>query len=325
VVGAEAAIVVNNNAAAVFLVLNALAKGGEVIVSRGELIEIGDAFRIPDIMAESGAILREVGTTNRTRLADYEQAITDRTRLLLRVHPSNFQIVGFTERPSLEELVELGRRVSLPVFEDLGSGCLADLSAYGIEEPVARASLAAGASVVSFSGDKLLGGPQAGIIAGKKELIERIRRNPLFRALRVDKLTIAALEATQLAYLRGSLDEIPALRMIRMPAEEIERRAKAFVAELDRLLPSGEVEIQMRAGQSVIGGGSTPAQHLATALITIASVRYSAGQLEARLRQPTAGEPVLARIENETLVLDLRTVFPEQEPALATALAAALR
>ncbi len=323
--GAEAAIVVNNNAAAVFLVLNALAKGGEVIVSRGELIEIGDAFRIPDIMAESGAVLREVGTTNRTRLADYERAITDRTRLLLRVHPSNFRIVGFTERASLEELVELGRRFSLPVFEDLGSGCLVDLSAYGLDEPVARASLVAGAAVVSFSGDKLLGGPQAGVIAGKKELIERIRRNPLFRALRVDKLTIAALEATLLAYLRGALDEIPALRMIRLLAEEIERRAKAFVERLRPQLPSGEVEIEIHSGESVIGGGSTPAQHLATRLIGVASVRYSAAQLEARLRQPAAGDPVLARIENETLVLDLRTVLPEQEPALAATLAAALR
>ncbi len=324
-VGAEAAIVVNNNAAAVFLVLHALAQGGEVIVSRGELIEIGDAFRIPDIMAESGAVLREVGTTNRTRLADYERAITDRTRLLLRVHPSNFRIVGFTERASLEELVELGRRFALPVFEDLGSGCLTDLSAYGLEEPVACASLAAGAAVVSFSGDKLLGGPQAGVIAGKKELVERIRRNPLFRALRVDKLTIAALEVTLLAYLRGALDEIPALRMIRLPAEEIERRAGVFVERLRPQLPSGEVEIEIRSGQSVIGGGSTPAQHLATCLIGVASVRYSAAQLEARLRQPAAGEPVLARIENETLVLDLRTVLPEQEPALAATLAAALR
>ncbi len=208
-VGAEAAIVVNNNAAAVFLVLNTLAKNAEVIVSRGELIEIGDGFRIPDIMSESGAILREVGTTNRTRIRDYERAFNERTRLLLRVHPSNFRITGFTERPTLDEIAALGRRLHVPVYEDLGSGCLADLSASGINEPVARASSDAGVDVVSFSGDKLLGGPQAGIIAGKREFIERIRRNPLFRALRVDKLTIAALEVTLNAYLRGALDEIP--------------------------------------------------------------------------------------------------------------------
>ncbi len=323
-VGAEAAIVVNNNAAAVFLVLNSLAKGGDVIVSRGELIEIGDAFRIPDIMAESGAVLREVGTTNRTRLADYERAISERTRLLLRVHPSNFRIVGFTERPRLEELVELGRRAGLPVFEDLGSGCLVDLSPYGLDEPVARASLTAGASVVSFSGDKLLGGPQAGIIAGKKELVERVRRNPLFRALRVDKLTIAALEATLSACLRGALDEIPALRMIRLSAEEIGRRAEAFVERLRPQLGSGEVEVDMRAGESVIGGGSTPAEHLPTRLICIASVRHSAVELEGRLRQAADRAAVIARIEDERLVLDLRTVFPEQEASLAAALAAAL-
>ncbi len=326
--GAEAAIVVNNNAAAVFLVLNTLAKGGEVIVSRGELIEIGDAFRIPDIMAESGAVLREVGTTNRTRLADYERAINERTRLLLRVHPSNFRIVGFTERPGLEELVELGRRNALPVFEDLGSGCLVDLSAYGFDEPVVRESLAVGAAVVSFSGDKLLGGPQAGVIAGKKELVERVRRNPLFRALRVDKLSIAALEATLTAYLRGAgaggWDEIPALRMIRLPAGEIERRAREFVARLRPQLPSGRIEMGIRPGESVIGGGSTPAEHLPTCLIAVASAQHSAAQLEARLRQSAEGAPVLARVEDDQLVLDLRTVFPEQEPALAAALVAAL-
>src|SRR5580700_914021 len=217
-VGAEAAIVVNNNAAAVFLVLNTLAKGAEVIVSRGELIEIGDGFRIPDIMAESGAVLREVGTTNRTGLRDYERAISERTRLLLRVHPSNFRITGFTERPSLEELVALGERFHIPMYEDLGSGCSADLAASGIAEPVARASCDAGASIVTFSGDKLLGGPQAGIIAGQREFVDRIRFNPLFRALRVDKLTIAALEVTLKNYLRGALDEIPALRMIHLSA-----------------------------------------------------------------------------------------------------------
>jgi L-seryl-tRNA(Ser) seleniumtransferase len=324
-VGAEAGIVVNNNAAAVFLVLNTLAKGGEVIVSRGELIEIGDGFRIPDIMAESGAVLREVGTTNRTRLADYERAISERTRLLLRVHPSNFRVLGFTERPSLEELVALGQRASLPVFEDLGSGCLVDLSPYGIEEPVARASLAAGASVVSFSGDKLLGGPQAGLITGKKEPVERIRRNPMFRALRVDKLTIAALEATLSACWRGALDEIPALRMIRLSTVEIERRSQAFMERLRAQLAPCAAEIEMRPGESVIGGGSTPAEHLPTRLITVESVRHSASQLEARLRLATEGAPVLARVEDDRLVLDLRTVFPEQEPALVAALTAALR
>src|SRR5580693_713735 len=234
--GTESAIVVNNNAAAVFLVLHALAKGEEVIVSRGELIEIGDGFRIPDIMAESGAVLREVGTTNRTSIRDYERAINERTRLLLRVHPSNFRISGFTERPSLEDLVALGRRSQIPVFEDLGSGCLADLSAHGVSEPVVAASCSAGASIVSFSGDKLLGGPQAGIIAGKKEIVERIRRNPLFRILRVDKLTIATLEVTLRAYLRGALDEIPALRMIRLSADDISKRAEEFIAQLQSLV-----------------------------------------------------------------------------------------
>jgi L-seryl-tRNA(Ser) seleniumtransferase len=324
-VGAEAAIVVNNNAAAVFLVLNTLAKGGEVIVSRGELIEIGDGFRIPEIMAESGAVLREVGTTNRTRLADYERAINERTRLLLRVHPSNFRIVGFSERPALEDLVELARRHHLPVFEDLGSGCLADLAAAGIEEPVAAASLAAGISVVSYSGDKLLGGPQAGIIAGERELIARIRRNPLFRALRVDKLTIAALETTLAAYLRGALDELPALRMIRLPLEEISRRAEALARHLRRELGEDEAAFELRDGTSVIGGGSTPAQSLPTRLLAITSPRHSAAQLEARLRRPGRLAPVVARIEDDRLVLDLRTVFPEQEEALARALLHALR
>jgi L-seryl-tRNA(Ser) seleniumtransferase len=323
-VGAEAAIVVNNNAAAVFLVLNTLAKGAEVLVSRGELIEIGDGFRIPDIMSESGATLREIGTTNRTRVADYERAINERTRLLLRVHPSNFRIVGFTERPSLGEMVELGRRSNLPVFEDLGSGCLGDLSAAGISEPVARESFAAGVQVVSFSGDKLLGGPQAGIIAGKKEFVERIRRNPLFRALRVDKLTIAVLEITLRAYLRGALDEIPALRMIRLPAEEIERRAEAFADRLRPELPK-DSKLEIVGGFSVIGGGSTPDQSLTTRLIAVSSRRHSATQLETRLRRPADGLPVIARIEDDRLVLDLRTVFPEQEAALAASLAEALR
>lgn len=323
-VGAEAAIVVNNNAAAVFLVLHTLAKGAEVIVSRGELIEIGDGFRIPDIMAESGAVLREVGTTNRTRLRDYERAINERTRLLLRVHPSNFRITGFTERPSLDELVGLGRRHQLPVFEDLGSGCLADLAASGIAEPVARVSCDAGVSVVCFSGDKLLGGPQAGIIAGQREIIERIRRNPLFRALRVDKLTIAALEVTLKAYLRGAYDEIPALRMIRLSADEVARRAANFAAQLRTSLPR-DVTLAVHEGFSVIGGGSTPDQQLPTHLIAISSPRQSATQLEERLRNPERGTPVIARIEDDRLLVDLRTVFADEEAALAVALVSALK
>jgi L-seryl-tRNA(Ser) seleniumtransferase len=322
--GAEAAIVVNNCAAAVLLVLAALAKGGEAIVSRGELIEIGDGFRIPEIMAESGAVLREVGTTNRTRLADYENAINENTRLLLRVHPSNFTITGFAEKPALEELVALSRRSGLPLVEDLGSGCLVDLSEAGIAEPVVRQSIDAGVSVVMFSGDKLLGGPQAGIIAGKKELVSRARRHPLFRALRVDKLTIAALEATLGAYLRGAVDEIPTLRMIRMSAEKLKRRAENFLRELTPELPLGEVELEIADGASLAGGGSTPAQSLPSKIIRIASARYSASQLEQRLRRAPAGVSVIARVEDERLVLDLRTVFPEQEPLLLKTLAAVL-
>jgi L-seryl-tRNA(Ser) seleniumtransferase len=323
--GAEAAIVVNNCAAAVLLVLAALAKGGEVIVSRGELIEIGDGFRIPEIMAESGATLREVGTTNRTRIADYERAINEETRLLLRVHPSNFQITGFAEKPTLEELAALSQRTSLPLIEDLGSGCLVDLSAAGISEPLVRHSIDAGVSVVMFSGDKLLGGPQAGIIAGKKEIVTRIRRHPLFRALRVDKLTTAALEATLSAYLRAELDGIPALRMIRMTPQELKRRAENFLRELTPELPLGEVELEVADGASLAGGGSTPTQSLPTKIIRIASARHSAAQLEQRLRRSSAGISVIARVEDDHLVLDLRTVFPEQEPQLVKALAAALR
>jgi L-seryl-tRNA(Ser) seleniumtransferase len=329
IAGAESAIVVNNNAAAVFLVLNTLAKGSEVIVSRGELIEIGDGFRIPDIMSESGAILREVGTTNRTRIRDYERAIGDNTRLLLRVHPSNFRILGFAERSSLDELVALGRRSEIPVYEDLGSGCAADLAPNGIAEPVVRESCRAGVSVVSFSGDKLLGGPQAGIIAGKKEIVERIRRNPLFRALRVDKLTIAALEVILKAYQRGALDEIPTLRMIRLSADDLAARAQAFLESMRPNLPR-DARLELMPGFSVIGGGSTPDQQLPTHLITIESRRYSAATLEERLRKPQSGPPplitpIIARIADDRLVLDLRTVFPDEESALASSLAAALK
>jgi len=322
--GAEAAIVVNNCAAAVLLVLAALAKGGEAIVSRGELIEIGDGFRIPEIMAQSGAVLREVGTTNRTRIVDYENAINDNTKLLMRVHPSNFTITGFAEKPSLGELVLLGQRTHLPLVEDLGSGCLVDLSDAGIMEPTVRQSVDAGVSIVMFSGDKLLGGPQAGVIAGNKELIGRVRRHPLFRALRVDKLTTAALAVTLGAYLRGAVDEIPALRMIRMSVQEIKRRAENFLRELTPEVPLGEVELEITEGHSLAGGGSTPTQSLPTKLIRIASARYSAAQLEQRLRRAPAGVSVIARVEDDRLVLDLRTVLSEQEPLLVKTLAATL-
>jgi L-seryl-tRNA(Ser) seleniumtransferase len=326
--GAEAAIVVNNNAAAVLLVLAALARGGEVIVSRGELIEIGDGFRIPDIMAESGAALREVGTTNRTSLKDYERAINDRTRVLLRVHRSNFHVEGFTVQPSLAELVKLGLRASLPVYEDLGSGCLVDMNGNGIAEPMVGESLAAGVSIVSFSGDKLLGGPQAGVIAGNRELISRIRRHPLFRALRVDKLTIAALEGTLLAYLReggtGGENTIPTLRMIQATVAEIAARAEKFVNILRDLNSGEDATFELRDAESVIGGGSTPGQRLPTRIIAVESPHYSATALEERLRRAERGVPAIARVEAGRVLLDLRTVFPEQESALAEALTAAL-
>lgn len=307
--GAESTLVVNNNAAAVFLALDTLADGGEVIVSRGELIEIGGSFRIPEICAKSGAILREVGTTNRTRLADYAAAINERTRLLMRVHPSNFRIVGFTERPGLEEMVELARQRGLMLLEDLGSGCLVDIAPLGIpDEPVVAPSLKAGVDVVTFSGDKLLGGPQAGILTGKREPLARVRKNPLFRALRVDKLTIAALEATVALYRRGDLNAIPAWRMIYASKEEIAARA-ARLAECIAALPGFKAELE--DGDSVIGGGSTPGQSLPTKLIAIRHVRYSATELEALLRKNRP--PIVTRVERDRVLLDLRTVFESQE------------
>jgi len=322
--GAEAVVVVNNCAAAVLVTLAAFARGGEVIVSRGELIEIGDGFRIPEIMEQSGAILREVGTTNRTRLEDYENAINEKTRLLLRVHPSNFKVTGFTDKPSLEELVTLSQRSGIPLVEDLGSGCLIDLTEHGITEPMVRQSVEVGVGIVTFSGDKLLGGPQAGIIAGKKELIARVRRHPLFRALRVDKLTIAALEVTLGAFLRAAWEEVPAMRMIRMTPQELKRRAENFIRELRPELPLDEVDIEVVDGTSLVGGGSTPTQTLSTKVIRIATARYSATKLEQRLRRAPAGISVIARVEEDRLVLDLRTVFPEQEPLLVKTLAAVL-
>lgn len=322
--GAEAAIVVNNCAAAVLLSLAALARGGEVIVSRGELIEIGDGFRIPEIMEQSGAILREVGTTNRTKIADYENAIGEKTRVLLRVHPSNFTVSGFTEKPEVSELIALGARRDLPVIEDLGSGCLVDLAGARISEPTVRQSVEAGFSLVLFSGDKLLGGPQAGIVVGRKDLVAKVRRHPLFRALRVDKLTITAMEATLRAYLREAWNEIPSQRMIRLSFEQMSERTTRFAESLLPRMSEREAYLEIVDGNSLVGGGSTPSQSLPTKLLKVTSRRYSATQLEERLRGAPAGIPVIARIEDDRLLIDLRTVFPEQETTLRESLVAGL-
>ena len=311
-------IVVNNNAAAVWLALNTLAAGGEVIVSRGELVEIGGSFRIPDVMAQSNAILREVGTTNRTRIRDYEQAINEKTRLLLRVHRSNFQITGFTEQPPLEEMVALARARGVPLIEDLGSGALLNLPSLGIKnEPGVTDSLRAGVDVVTYSGDKLLGGPQAGMLTGRTDLIRRMRANSLFRALRVDKLTYAALEATLLAYLKGDHEAIPAVRMMRLSKDAISKRAQGVA---QALAPSANLEVAVIDGESVIGGGAAPSAVLPTHLVAIASKNLSADQWLARLR--ASNPPVIARVEDGRVLLDLRTVFPEQDALVLAAIRA---
>jgi len=308
-------IVVNNNAAAVLLALNSLAEGGEVIVSRGELVEIGGSFRIPDVMAKSNAILREVGTTNRTRLADYERVITDKTRLLLRVHRSNFEITGFTDQPALDELVGLSRKRNIPLMEDLGSGSLVDLRSLGVSgEPGVLDSLRSGVDVVAYSGDKLLGGPQAGILSGRSDLIARMRSNSLFRALRVDKLTYAALEATLMAYAKGDHAAIPTLRMMRLSIEEIGKRAAAVAAKIQ----SPKLAIEVIDGESVIGGGAAPSAVLPTRLLAASAHGLSADELAARLR--LSNPPVIARVEEGRVLLDLRTVFPEQDEAVIRAL-----
>jgi L-seryl-tRNA(Ser) seleniumtransferase len=312
-------IVVNNNAAAVLLALNALAEGGEVIVSRGELVEIGGSFRIPDVMTKSGATLHEVGTTNRTRIADYERAINERTKLLLRVHRSNFEITGFTEQPDVGELVELAARHRLPLMEDLGSGALFDLRTIGIHnEPTVLDSLRAGVHVVTYSGDKLLGGPQAGLISGREDLVRKMRSNSLFRALRVDKLTYAALEATLLAYVKRDYDAVPALSMMQLSKAEISDRAENLVSEIG----SGQIEAELIDGDSLIGGGSAPSSVLPTRLIAITAKKLSANELAARLRR--LDPPIIARVEEGRVLFDLRTVFPAQDEVLRQALVRAV-
>ena len=309
-------VAVNNCAAAVMLALNTLAEAGEVIVSRGELVEIGGSFRVPDVMAKSGAVLREVGTTNRTRLADYEQAINEKTRLLLRVHRSNLAIIGFTEQPTLEELAALGRKHNIPVMEDLGGGALLPLRALGINESGVMESLRAGVDLITYSGDKMLGGPQAGLISGRAELIKRLRANPLFRALRVDKLTYAALEGTLMEYIRQNHDAIPFARMVRLPAEGIRARAEALQTQLNS---ASHLKTDIVAGESLVGGGSAPTSSLPTFLLAVTAQSLSADELATRLRHHHP--PIVGRVEEGRVLLDLRTVFgPAEDSVIAQAL-----
>src|SRR5579859_1390950 len=311
-------VAVNNCAAAVMLALNTLAEGGEVIVSRGELVEIGGSFRVPDVMAKSGAVLREVGTTNRTRLADYENAITEKTRLLLRVHRSNFAIIGFTEQSSLEEMVALGRKHNIPVMEDLGGGAMVQLRSMGMNESGVMDSLRAGVDLVTYSGDKMLGGPQAGLLSGREALIQRVRSNPLFRALRVDKLTYAALEATLMEYIRQNHHAVPFLRMLRMPAEEVRLRA---LAVQERVSSAKHLKTEIVGGESLVGGGSAPTSTLPSFLLAVTADSLSADELAARLRR--GAPPIITRVEEGRVLLDFRTVFaPSEDEAITRALLA---
>ena len=318
--GAEDALVVNNNAAAVLLVLNALSEGKEAIVSRGELIEIGGEFRIPEVMEKSGARLREVGTTNRTRLSDYEKAIGPETGIILKVHTSNFRIMGFTEEADLAALVALGKKHRLPVVDDLGSGCLVELDRHGLErEPTVRDCLDAGADVVTFSGDKLLGGPQAGLILGKRAMIEQIRKNPLNRALRIDKMTLAALEATLVKYLRPAeaLTDLRVLRALTEPVAEVRKRAKRLAVMIRRALPEG-TDIRLVSGVSMAGGGSLPTREIPTVQIGLRIANLSAAALESRLRLNET--PVIVRVADDRVLLDLRTVDPGEFAEIRDAL-----
>ncbi len=307
--GTEAALVVNNNAAAVLLVLNSLAEGGEVLVSRGEEVEIGGSFRIPEVMVKSGARLREIGSTNRTRIEDYKEAVGPETRLLLRVHPSNFRVIGFTERASLEEFVELGRSSGIPTYEDIGSGRLSGMTSAALtDEPLPRESIEAGVDVVSFSGDKLMGGPQSGIVAGRKVLVDRIRQNPLFRALRVDKLTLSTLEIVLLMHLRGEQSEVPVPGMLLADESELRDRAETFAG---RAVNSAVVPASL---MSVVGGGSVPEVEIPSWGVAISSEDISASELEKRFRDATP--PVIVRIEDDRVLLDLRTVSRDEEDIL---------
>ena len=319
--GAEAALAVNNNAAAVLLAINTLAEGKEVIVSRGELVEIGDSFRIPDIMRRAGGILREVGTTNRTYLRDYEHAVGAASAIILKVHTSNFRIQGFTSQVPVTELAGLGEKAGLPVVEDVGSGALIDLSQLGFsKEPMPSESIRAGADLVTFSGDKLLGGPQAGVIVGKQLLVARLRRNPLARAVRIDKLSLAALEATLRLYLDEgqAVAHVPVLRALVMPLQEIERRAGCLRGRIAALAP-GHLEVSIIEGSSEVGGGALPLETIPTRLVAVQGVHLSASTLEERLRR--TDPPVMVRIKDDRIVLDPRTVSEDELDTLANLVA----
>jgi L-seryl-tRNA(Ser) seleniumtransferase len=317
--GAEAALAVNNNAAALYLALSALAQGREVIVSRGQAVEIGGGFRIPDVLRQSGAALVEVGTTNRTYARDYADAISERTALLLRVHTSNFRLVGFVHEASLAELAAVGRERGVPALDDLGSGTLLPTAPYGLApEPTVGESVAAGADLVTFSGDKLLGGPQAGLIVGRAALVEQLRRHPLARALRVDKATIAALEATLLAYLRGrAIEEIPVWQMIAAPLAELRARAEAIAERLR----AAEVAVEVLPCASAVGGGSLPGETLPS--FAVSPQTHAPDELARRLRLGVP--PLVGRIAEGRLLLDMRTVLPAQDEELTRALLAVLR
>jgi L-seryl-tRNA(Ser) seleniumtransferase len=316
----KAATVVNNCAAACFLALNSLAEGGEVIVSRGELVEIGGGFRVPDILRKSGAVLREVGATNRTRLADYEAAITPATKLILRVHRSNFRMEGFTERPDLEELRDLGRRASVPVFEDQGTGAIVNLQHFGISSDSSFIrSITRGIDLVACSGDKLLGGPQCGILFGAESLIEQVRKNPLFRAMRVDKLTYAALEETLLAYLRGAEESLPAIQMMSLSLDAVQKRC-LVMADALRLMG---VSVEVVNTRSVVGGGTTPGDSLPSFAVSLCHSSETESAFAARLRN--LSPPVMARTNEGRVLLDLRTVPADEDEALKRLLAEAIK
>jgi len=315
--GAESALVVNNNAGAVLLALNTIAEGREAIVSRGELVEIGGAFRIPDVMKRSGALLKEVGTTNRTYLSDYQMAIGPQTALLLKVHTSNFRVMGFTSDVLLQDLVQLGREHHLPVIDDLGSGCFVDLTQYGLEkEPTVQEAIQTGVDVVTFSGDKLLGGPQAGIIVGKKNILDLIKTNPMTRALRIDKLTLAALESTLLLYLdeKRAMNEIPTLKMLTLDLSKLKRRGKRLLKRLQGMTEK-RAQFTIREDVSQVGGGALPLQNLPTIIFAIKPVNFSVNSLEENLRKGVP--PIITRISKDELILDMRTVFDEEIPLLA--------